>query len=94
MSYPHLINSHDTTEKKKKKPRFAKTVAIALGIADQLQLPAIQVFGPTLAMLLGKDQLRSQYVLKPSQTYPLPNFFQMFIQFIPPFQWFSTAPHP
>ena len=92
MSYPHLINSHDTTEKKT--PRFAKTVAIALGIADQLQLPAIQVFGPTLAMLLGKDQLRSQYVLKPSQTYPLTNFFQMFIQFIPPFQWFSTAPHP
>jgi len=53
MLYPHLINSHDTTEKKT--PRFAKTVAIALGIADQLQLPAIQVFGPTLAMLLGKD---------------------------------------
>jgi len=37
------------------KSQFAKTVAIALGIADQLQLPAIQVFGPTLAMLLGKD---------------------------------------
>jgi len=37
------------------KSQFAKTVAIALGIADQLQLPAIQILGPTLAMLLGKD---------------------------------------
>ena len=35
-------------------PRFAKTVAIALGIADQLTLPAVQGLGPTLAMLLGK----------------------------------------
>ena len=35
--------------------RFAKTVAIALGIADQLTLPAVQVLGPTLAMLLGKE---------------------------------------
>lgn len=37
------------------RPRFAKTVAIALGIADQLELPSVQIFGPTLAMLLGKD---------------------------------------
>ena len=37
------------------KSQFAKTVAIALGIADQLELPAVQLFGPTLAMLLGKD---------------------------------------
>ena len=37
------------------KPRFAKTVAIALGIADQLELPMVQLFGPGLAMLLGKD---------------------------------------
>ena len=36
------------------RPRFAKTVAIALGIADQLTLPAVQALGPTLAMLLGK----------------------------------------
>ena len=55
MLYPHLITSHDTTERHQDTPRFAKTVAIALGIADQLQLPAIQIFGPTLAMLLGKD---------------------------------------
>eukprot|EP00913_Durusdinium_trenchii_P013617 g12787.t1 len=37
------------------KSQFAKTVAIALGIADQLTLPAVQVLGPTLAMLLGKE---------------------------------------
>mmetsp|Transcript_68327 Transcript_68327/g.162908 ORF Transcript_68327/g.162908 Transcript_68327/m.162908 type:complete len:387 (+) Transcript_68327:86-1246(+) len=37
------------------KSQFAKTVAIALGIADQLELPMVQVFGPMLAMLLGKD---------------------------------------
>lgn len=37
------------------KSQFAKTVAIALGIADQLTLPAVEVLGPTLAMLLGKD---------------------------------------
>ena len=29
-------------------------MAIALGIADQLELPMVQVFGPMLAMLLGK----------------------------------------
>ena len=29
-------------------------MAIALGIADQLELPAVQLFGPVLAMLLGK----------------------------------------
>mmetsp|Transcript_55212 Transcript_55212/g.103506 ORF Transcript_55212/g.103506 Transcript_55212/m.103506 type:complete len:386 (-) Transcript_55212:155-1312(-) len=37
------------------KSQFAKTVAIALGIADQLELPCVQIFGPMLAMLLGKD---------------------------------------
>eukprot|EP00933_Yihiella_yeosuensis_P052040 TRINITY_DN5001_c0_g2_i7.p1 TRINITY_DN5001_c0_g2~~TRINITY_DN5001_c0_g2_i7.p1 ORF type:complete len:376 (+),score=84.29 TRINITY_DN5001_c0_g2_i7:77-1204(+) len=37
------------------KVQFARTVAIALGIAEMLELPATQVFGPILALLLGKD---------------------------------------
>ncbi|CAE8680753.1 unnamed protein product [Polarella glacialis] len=37
------------------KMQFARTVAIALGIAEMLELPACQVFGPVLAMLYGKD---------------------------------------
>eukprot|EP00439_Symbiodinium_sp_Y106_P081349 s740_g20.t1 len=47
------------------KSQFAKTVAIALGIADQLELPMVQVFGPMLAMLLGKDgsQIRAGAVI-------------------------------
>eukprot|EP00931_Biecheleriopsis_adriatica_P010099 TRINITY_DN111197_c0_g1_i1.p1 TRINITY_DN111197_c0_g1~~TRINITY_DN111197_c0_g1_i1.p1 ORF type:complete len:401 (-),score=97.15 TRINITY_DN111197_c0_g1_i1:65-1201(-) len=37
------------------KMQFARTVAIALGIADMCELPAVQVFGPVLAFLLGPD---------------------------------------
>ena len=47
--------------------RFAKTVAIALGIADQLELPMVQIFGPMLAMLLGKDS-RIKFVFERAQS--------------------------
>lgn len=35
--------------------QFARTVAIALGIANMLAMPAAQIFGPPLCFLLGKD---------------------------------------
>jgi len=37
------------------KLEFAKTVALAVGIANQLSLPACRLCGPPLAMLMGKD---------------------------------------
>lgn len=35
--------------------QFARTVAIALGIANMLSLPLARVFGPFLAAVMGKD---------------------------------------
>lgn len=35
--------------------QFAKTVALALGIADMIQLPFVRVLGPLLALIMGKD---------------------------------------
>lgn len=35
--------------------QFAKTVSLALGIADCLALPAVRIFAPLVAMVLGKD---------------------------------------
>lgn len=37
------------------KMQFARTVALALGIAEMFELPACQFLGPPLAMLMGKD---------------------------------------
>mmetsp|Transcript_21507 Transcript_21507/g.38569 ORF Transcript_21507/g.38569 Transcript_21507/m.38569 type:complete len:426 (+) Transcript_21507:86-1363(+) len=37
------------------KVQFARTVAVALGIADMLVLPSCQLFGPMLAVIYGKD---------------------------------------
>eukprot|EP00440_Ansanella_granifera_P072303 gb/GFBE01078466.1/.p1 GENE.gb/GFBE01078466.1/~~gb/GFBE01078466.1/.p1 ORF type:complete len:382 (+),score=110.96 gb/GFBE01078466.1/:1-1146(+) len=37
------------------KAQFAQTVAIALGIADMLELPACQIFAPIVAVMMGKD---------------------------------------
>lgn len=35
--------------------QFAKTVALALAIAEMLELPAVRIFGPILAMAMGPD---------------------------------------
>merc|ERR1719499_970704 len=37
------------------KYEFAKTVAIALGIANMLSLPATRILGPILALAMGKE---------------------------------------
>jgi len=37
------------------KLQFARTVAISLGIAELLELPLVQIFGPLLAMAMGPD---------------------------------------
>lgn len=35
--------------------QFAKTVALSLAIAEMLELPAVRIFGPVLAMAMGPD---------------------------------------
>lgn len=37
------------------KMQFAQTVAIALGVAQMIELPLTRLFGPPLAMVMGKD---------------------------------------
>ena len=45
-------------------------MAIALGIADQLELPMVQVFGPMLAMLLGKAPPAAGFCSAAARTWP------------------------